>query len=216
MPTNTTKNYVLAAPSNAAGTPTFRALVAADLPNLYIGKTQVQSTSANQAMTGITSIDALTYFDMTNSRVGIGTSSPSYKLHVNGYTSTTRLYLSSNVYLEYDSTNGGIHVVGAGLYSDSYVSALGSNSEGGGSSTFDEDMMWQALQSTTGTYATTKIATSHIPDMASTYGYLKSSALSGYATQAWVNQQGFLTTHQSIYALTLKADGTAVTTFTLK
>ena len=193
LPTNTTKNYVLAAPSNAAGTPTFRALVAADLPSLYIGKTQVQSTSANQAMTGITSIDALAYFDMTNSRVGIGTSSPSYKLHVNGYTSTTRLYLSSDVYLEYDSTNGGIHVVGAGLYSDSYVSALGSNSEGGGSSTFDEDMMWAALQSTSGTYATTKIATAHIPDMASTYGYLKSSALNGYATQSWVNQQGFVT-----------------------
>ena len=210
LPTNTTKNYVLAAPSNAAGTPTFRALVAADLPNLYIGKTQVQSTSANQAMTGITSIDALAYFDMTNSRVGIG----SYKLHVNGYTSTTRLYLSSSVYLEYDSTNSGIHVVGAGLYSDSYVSALGANSSGGGSSTFDEDMMWQALKATTGTYGSEKIATSHIPDMASTYGYLKASSLNGYATQAWVNQQGFLTTHQSIYALTLKADGTAVTTFT--
>lgn len=214
LPTNTTKNYVLAAPSNAAGTPTFRALVAADLPSLYIGKTQVQSTSANQAMTGITSIDALAYFDMTNSRVGIGTSSPSYTLHVSGYTSTTRLYLSSDVYLEYDSTNSGIHVVGAGLYSDSYVSALGANSSGGGSGDFDEDMMWQALQSTTGTYGSEKIATTHIPDMASTYGYLKSSALSGYATQSWVNQQGFLTSHQSIYALTLKAGGTAVTTFT--
>ena len=215
LPTNTTKNYVLAAPSNAAGTPTFRALVAADLPNLYIGKTQVQSTSANQAMTGITSIDALAYFDMTNSRVGIGTSSPSYKLHVNGYTSTTRLYLSSNVYLEYDSTNSGIHVVGAGLYSDSYVSALGSNSEGGGSGAGLEDV-WDSLTNQQGTVITdnTKIAIAHIPDTSSTYGYLKSSALNGYATQTWVNQQGFLTTHQSIYALTLKAGGTAVTTFT--
>ena len=215
LPTNTTKNYVLAAPSNAAGTPTFRALVAADLPNLYIGKTQVQSTSANQAMTGITSIDALAYFDMTNSRVGIGTSSPSYKLHVNGYTSTTRLYLSSNVYLEYDSTNSGIHVVGAGLYSDSYISALGSNSEGGGSGAGLEDV-WDSLTNQQGTVITdnTKIAIAHIPDTSSTYGYLKSSALNGYATQTWVNQQGFLTTHQSIYALTLKAGGTAVTTFT--
>ena len=213
LPTNTTKNYVLAAPSNAAGTPTFRALVAADLPNLYIGKTQVQSTSANQAMTGITSIDALAYFDMTNSRVGIGTASPSYKLHVNGYTSTTRLYLSSNVYLEYDSTNSGIHVVGAGLYSDSYVSALGSNSEGGGSSTFDEDMMWQALKATTGTYGSEKIATTHIPDMASTYGYLKSSSLNGYATQAWVNQQGFLTTHQTLYTLSIYGGTTKVLDF---
>ena len=213
LPTNTTKNYVLAAPSNAAGTPTFRALVAADLPNLYIGKTQVQSTSANQAMTGITSIDALAYFDMTNSRVGIGTSSPSYKLHVNGYTSTTRLYLSSSVYLEYDSTNSGIHVVGAGLYSDSYVSALGANSQGGGSSTFDEDMMWQALKATTGTYGSEKIATTHIPDMASTYGYLKASSLNGYATQTWVNQQGFLTTHQTLYTLSIYGGTTKVLDF---
>ena len=101
-----------------------------------------------------------------------------------------------------------------GFYTESFVSALGSNSDGGGSSTFDEEQMWTALQSTSGTYATTKIATSHIPDMASTYGYLKASSLNGYATQTWVNQQGFLTTHQSIYALTLKAGGTAVTTFT--
>lgn len=214
LPTNTTKNYVLAAPSNAAGTPTFRALVAADLPSLYIGKTQVQSTSANQAMTGITSIDALAYFDMTNSRVGIGTSSPSYKLHVNGYTSTTRLYLSSDVYLEYDSTNGGIHVVGAGLYSDSYVSALGSNSSGGGSGA-DLGDVWDSLTNQTGTTPTetTKIAIAHIPDTASTYGYLKSSALNGYATQSWVNRQGFLTTHQTLYTLSIYGGTTKVLDF---
>lgn len=214
LPTNTTKNYVLAAPSSTAGTPTFRALVAADLPNLYIGKTQVQSTSANQAMTGITSIDALAYFDMTNSRVGIGTSSPSYKLHVNGYTSTTRLYLSSSVYLEYDSTNGGIHVVGAGLYSDSYVSALGSNSEGGGSGAGLEDV-WDSLTNQQGTVITdnTKIAIAHIPDTSSTYGYLKASALNGYATQSWVNQQGFLTTHQTLYTLSIYGGTTKVLDF---
>ena len=143
-------------------------------------------------------------------------------LSANGNVKTTKLYLykpnsddTNAVYLTYDSTNSGIHVVGAGLYSDSYVSALGSNSEGGGSGAGLEDV-WDSLTNQQGTVITdnTKIAIAHIPDTSSTYGYLKSSALNGYATQTWVNQQGFLTTHQSIYALTLKADGTAVTTFT--
>ena len=102
-----------------------------------------------------------------------------------------------------------------GFYTESFVSALGSNSSGGGSGA-DLGDVWDSLTNQTGTTPTetTKIAIAHIPDTASTYGYLKSSALNGYATQSWVNQQGFLTTHQSIYDLTLKAGGTAVTTFT--
>lgn len=50
-----------------------------------------------------------------------------------------RLYLGTNggnpVYLEYDSTNKAIHIVNAGLYADTYVSALGANSSGGGGGT---------------------------------------------------------------------------------
>ena len=66
--------------------------------------------------------------------VGIGTSavSGSIKLIVDGYTKTSRLYLTDSVYLEYNSGNSGVHLVGAGFYSDSYISALGSNSGGGG------------------------------------------------------------------------------------
>ena len=66
--------------------------------------------------------------------VGIGTSavSGSIKLVVDGYTKTSRLYLTDSVYLEYNSQNSGVHLVGAGFYSDSYISALGSNSGGGG------------------------------------------------------------------------------------
>lgn len=111
-----------------------------------------------------------------------------------------------------DKPNNGGH---RGFYTESFVSALGSNSEGGGSGADLEDV-WDSLTNQQGTVITdnTKIAIAHIPDTSSTYGYLKSSALNGYATQSWVNQQGFLTTHQSIYALTLKAGGTAVTTFT--
>ena len=68
----------------------------------------------------------------SSGNVGIGTSNPAYTLDVNGYTKTNRLYLSANVYLEYDSTNSGIHVVGAGLYADTFLSALGVGSGGGG------------------------------------------------------------------------------------
>lgn len=70
-----------------------------------------------------------------NGNVGIGATSPLYKLHVNGYTRTKRLYLTDSVYLEYDSSNSGVHLVGAGLYTDTYVSALGAGSGGGGGST---------------------------------------------------------------------------------
>jgi hypothetical protein len=64
--------------------------------------------------------------------IGTSTISSDYKLNVAGYTKTTRLYLADGVYLAYDSTKSGVHLVGAGFYSDSYVSALGANSGGGG------------------------------------------------------------------------------------
>ena len=72
--------------------------------------------------------------------VGIGTSNPAYTLDVNGYTKTNRLYLSANVYLEYDSTNSGVHLVGAGFYSDSFISALGLSSGGGGGVSLNEPL----------------------------------------------------------------------------
>ena len=97
-----------------------------------------------------------------------------------------------------------------GLYTNQFLSSLGQNSQGG-SGDFDEEQMWIAL----GTDVEEKvIASSHIPDTSSIYGYLKASSLNGYATQNWVNSRGFLTSHQNIYALTLKADGTTVTTYT--
>ena len=77
-----------------------------------------------------------------NLSVGIGTTSPDAKLDVNGYAKTTRLYLykptagsdTNAVYLEYNSSNSGVHLVGAGFYSDSFVSAFGAGSGGSGGS----------------------------------------------------------------------------------
>lgn len=72
--------------------------------------------------------------------VGVGTSTTYTKLTVNGGVKTTKLYLykpntandTNAVYFEYDSANAGVHLVGAGFYGNSYISALGLNSQGGG------------------------------------------------------------------------------------
>lgn len=76
----------------------------------------------------------------SDGNVGIGTTSPSYLLHVNGYAYTTRLYLASGVYFEYNSGNSGVKLVGAGLYTDSYLTALGLGSSGSGSTTALNDL----------------------------------------------------------------------------
>ena len=43
--------------------------------------------------------------------------------------------------------------------------------------------------------------------------YLTSSSLNGYATQTWVNNKGYLTSHQTIYNLTFQAGTFAAKTF---
>ena len=108
------------------------------------------------------------------------------------------------VYIEYNTTSGseGVHVYGAGFYTESYLSALGINNSGGGGGGGIGDVTWEALASNSDT---NPIALSHIQ-----------TALSngGYATQLWVQNRGYLTSHQTIYALTLQGDGTTVSTFT--
>ena len=78
----------------------------------------------------------------------------------------------------WDSTNNAWHFLG-GIYADSFISA-GGLSSGGGTSGIDLAAMWASLQNNDieTTYDNYLIATPHIPDMASTYGYLKSADLS--------------------------------------
>ena len=57
MTKSTTKNYVYAAPSSAAGTPGFRKLVAADIPSLAASKITSGTLSVARGGTGQTSVD---------------------------------------------------------------------------------------------------------------------------------------------------------------
>lgn len=94
----------------------------------------------------------------TSVSIGTSTINANYKLNVDGYTKTSRLYLTDSVYLEYDQNNSGVHLVGAGFYSDSYISALGANSGGGGGGgayipiTGSSDIAGSLVPSTTNSY----------------------------------------------------------------
>jgi hypothetical protein len=102
-----TANYVLAAPSGAAGTPTFRAIVAADIPTLNQNTTgtasnvtgtvgfanggtgQTTAISAFNALSPITSVGDIIIGNGTNSATRLAISSTAgYVLTSNGTTAT--------------------------------------------------------------------------------------------------------------------------------
>jgi phage-related protein len=120
-------------------------------------------------------------FILTSSgNVGIGNTAPIVKLDVSGGVKATKFYLhkpnndsdTGAVYLEYNSNNSGIHLVGAGLYADTYISALGANSQQGGGT---GDVTWDALEESVSA-ANQQIHISHL-------------ASANVATQTWVNNQ---------------------------
>ena len=163
-----TANYFLAAPNGSAGVPTFRAIVAADIPTLNQNTT---GTAANITATSNTTLTTLSnlvsigtittgtwnasaigvayggtgltsltagyipygngtsafgssanlFWDSTNSRLGVGTASPAYKLDVNG-----TLNASGNT-----STGGTLTVTNANIVvSNAFsVSAVSSHSQ---------------------------------------------------------------------------------------
>lgn len=97
-----TANFVLAAPNGTAGAPTFRAVVAADIPTLNqntTGNAATATTATNQSGgtvsatsiaysttltggTGIINIGSGQVYKDASGNVGIGTSSPNYKFNV--------------------------------------------------------------------------------------------------------------------------------------
>lgn len=109
--------------------------------------------------------------------VGIGTTTPSYKLAVGGtlgvtglstlaggmkLTTTKKIWFGDTYYIEL--TSDGIHT-NAGFYSDSFVSS-GGLSSAGGSSGIDENAMWNLLDATNEV-----ISASHIPSIQNITGF---------------------------------------------
>jgi hypothetical protein len=76
--------------------------------------------------------------------VGIGTASPSSKLDVNGTINCTSIVIGG---ITITADNNGIHVNSAGLYADTYLSALGLSSGGSGSATALSDLVDVTLSS---------------------------------------------------------------------
>ena len=92
-------------------------------------------------------------------------------LRLTGTDGDKRIYFGTGAnapYLEYNSN--GFHF-SEGVYSDGFITAGGVGSGGGGGG-IDLERVWESLTNNTDK-PNVKINTAHIPDMASTYGYLK-------------------------------------------
>lgn len=144
--------------------------------------------------------------DAAGQKWGIGTLEPKTKLDINGGVKADKIYLvkpnanndTGAIYLEKTTINSlpAVHLVGAGFYSDSFVSALGTGGSSSGGSGMDEDVMWQALATPTTSTSQKQIDVSHLSTALSTYA--KTSQLGSYlplsggelTTTAQITQKG--------------------------
>lgn len=137
-----------------------------DLAPLYIGTTRVQASSAEQALTGITTgafssyITAGSYVRSANYLFAGYGNAPSTSEAAN-IKERRRIYFgSTDYYIELDE-NGYLHA-NAGFYSDSFISA-GGLSTGGGGEGVTLDAVWASLTTNADEYAGRKIDLNHLP-----------------------------------------------------
>lgn len=228
-----TKNRVLASPGDANGAPSWRELVADDIPDLsgkYVKKTDLdsykwwgrtlQTSGQTKAVYGdienaanikidndkriswkqhgqtnylsMLTLDTSNNFvvgeSMANSGLstyirgrsvvfqsGTGSSgNHTATLDANGVLTVEKLVIGS-ITIEHDTINRGLHIVNAGLYADTYISALSSGSGGGSGSGITMNDVWSALAATAPSSSSEQINLTHMTQALSNY-YTKTQA----------------------------------------
>ena len=127
--------------------------------------------------------------NVSGNMTDVGSITASGNIETSGNIKATKFYLSSTVYFQLDN-DGNVQLVGAGLWTNSFLSALGQNSSGGGGAT-DLAAVWESLGRADGDYGTSQINISHLTTALS--GYATTSAISDMATKTWVTNQGYTT-----------------------
>lgn len=173
-------------------------------------------------------------FKINNGRVGILTDTPTHTLHVNGtgYFSNTLSVASQirigNGTITWDSTKGCFHF-SHGLYSDSFISAMGLNAAGGSGGSYERLDSWSDYTEDKATWVLSALLGSNLNTRVSALeaGGATSVVTSGTGNVVTaVTKSGnvitatkgitALTSHQNIYALTLQGNGSTIGTFNPK
>lgn len=173
-------------------------------------------------------------FKINNGSVGILTDTPTHTLHVNGtgYFSNTLSVASQirigNGTITWDSTKGCFHF-SHGLYSDSYISAMGLNAAGGSGGSYERLDSWSDYTEDKATWVLSALLGSNLNTRVSALEaggatYVVTSGTGNVVTA--VTKSGnvitatkgitALTSHQNIYALTLQGNGSTIGTFNPK